>query len=179
MNEFNKQVREATKKGDTARSQKLNEQNQEILAMQSAMMMDQLKSSVITMIVAILIFRWLFSFIQGLEHPLLAVPWDLHFPLLKTALGSVCGGVCGAGAGSEGGIPYWILLYIILTIPFGQALMRGLKYFEFSRKLKAKGHDVFGTAPEKGPKEASKGKEKKDLTPKEKAQKERDELRRK
>lgn len=180
MNEFNKQVRAAAKKGDSNRQQKLNEQNQEILAMQSSMMMDQMKSSVATMIVAILIFRWLFSFIGGLEHPVLSVPWNLDFPLLKTALGSVCGSACGAG--SEGGIPYWIFLYIILTIPFGQALMRGLKYFEFSRKLKARGHDVFGVAPEKKPEEAPEAPDKKkgskkDMSPKEKAQKEREDMR--
>ena len=41
-------------------------------------------------------------------------------------------------------MPYWIFVYIILTIPIGQALMRGLKYFEFSRKLKSQGESVFG-----------------------------------
>jgi hypothetical protein len=34
------------------------------------------------------------------------------------------------------GIPYWIFVYIPITVPIGQALMRGLKYFEFSSKLK-------------------------------------------
>ena len=34
------------------------------------------------------------------------------------------------------GIPYWIFVYIPITVPIGQALMRGLKYFEFSTKLK-------------------------------------------
>ena len=41
-------------------------------------------------------------------------------------------------------MPYWIFVYIIITIPIGQALMRGLKYFEFSRKLKAEGKSIFG-----------------------------------
>jgi len=137
---------------------------------------------VATMIVAILIFRWLFAFIEALEHPVLTVPWNLHYPLLEHALGSVCGGICGAGTGSGGGIPYWIFLYIILTIPFGQALMRGLKHFEFARKLKKGGHHMFGTPTEKRPTEAPeapKSKKKKDLTPKEKAQKERAEMKRK
>jgi len=41
-------------------------------------------------------------------------------------------------------MPYWIFVYILITIPIGQALMRGLKYFEFSRKLKKRGESVFG-----------------------------------
>lgn len=175
LGEYNKQVRAATKSGDPKASQKLNEQNQDILGMQSSMMMDQMKSSVITMVIAILIFRWLFSFIQGLEHPTLAVPWDMHFALLDYAFKQVCGNICSMGSG--GGMPYWIFVYIIITIPLGQALMRGLKYFQFSRKLRDRGHDIFGIMTPKVPREAPKAPSDKKETPKQKAQRERDELR--
>ena len=33
-------------------------------------------------------------------------------------------------------LPNWVLLYSLLTLPFGQVLTRVLKYFSFSKKLK-------------------------------------------
>ena len=111
MNEFNKQLREATKKGDEKRTQKLNEQNQEILAMQSSMMMSQMKSSVITMVVAILIFRWLAFHLNTIDHPVITTPWEMHWPLMETAFKKVCGTICNpTGSGSRGGMPYWIFI---------------------------------------------------------------------
>lgn len=38
---------------------------------------------------------------------------------------------------------------MVITIPIGQALMRGLKFYEFQRKLKEKGEDIFGIQPVK------------------------------
>jgi len=160
MNEYNKAVREATKSGNQSRLEKLQSGNQDIMGMQSAMMMQQMKSSVISMVVAILIFRWLYSFIWSIPQPTITMPWEMTWNLTDSAFGDVCGAICFNPRG--GGIPYWIFAYIPITVPIGQALMRGLKYYEFSRKLKSKGEDTFGKqAPKEGKKEKGKPPEKK------------------
>ncbi len=149
MGDFNKQLRALQKSGDKAKVEKLQSENQDIMGMQSSMMMQQMKSSVLSMVLAILIFRWLYTFIWSVPQPTATVPWDMNYLLTGAALGEICGPICMNPAG--GGIPYWILLYIPMTIPLGQGLVRGLKYFKFSRILKEKGEDVFG---QEKPKEA-------------------------
>ncbi|MFW3146206.1 MAG: DUF106 domain-containing protein [Thermoplasmatota archaeon] len=141
MNEYNKEVREATKAGNQSRVEKLQKENQDIMGMQSAMMMQQMKASVLSMVIAILIFRWLYTFLDAVPQATASVPWDMEWPLMGSAFGQVCSTICMNPAG--GGMPYWIFLYIAISVPIGQALMRGLKYFEFSRKLKEKGEEVF------------------------------------
>jgi len=142
MNEYNKAVREATKSGNQSRVEKLQSENQEIMGMQSSMMMGQMKASILSMVIAILIYRWLYSFIWDVAQPTVTVPWDMAWPLTGSAFSAACGSICMNPSG--GGIPFWIFVYIPITVPIGQALMRGLKYFEFSSKLKKKGEDVFG-----------------------------------
>jgi uncharacterized membrane protein (DUF106 family) len=143
MNQYNKEVREATKANNQGRLEKLNEQQQDIMGMQSSLMMTQMKSSIISMVVAILIFRWLYSFIWSVHQPTITLPWNPTWELTGMALEDVCGSICMA-PGGRAGLPYWIIVYILITIPIGQALMRGLKYFEFSRKLKSRGESIFG-----------------------------------
>ncbi|MBN1540118.1 MAG: DUF106 domain-containing protein [Candidatus Thermoplasmatota archaeon] len=142
MNEYNKTVRAATKAGNQSLVEKLQSENQDIMGMQSTMMMQQMKASIISMVIAILIFRWLYSFIWSIPQATVTVPWDLQWPMTGAALGDVCGSICMNPSGS--GIPYWIFVYIPITVPIGQAMMRGLKYFEFSSKLKKRGEEVFG-----------------------------------
>jgi len=48
----------------------------------------------------------------------LSVPWEYNASLKSTNV-----------------IPTWVLLYSLLTLPFGQALTRMLKYFSFTRRL--------------------------------------------
>lgn len=141
MNEYNKEVREATKAGNQSRVEKLQSENQDIMGMQSSMMMQQMKASVVSMVIAILIFRWLYTFLDSVPQASATVPWDMEWPLMGSAFGELCGAICFNPAG--GGLPYWIFLYIAISVPIGQGLMRGLKYFEFSRKLKEKGEDIF------------------------------------
>jgi uncharacterized membrane protein (DUF106 family) len=148
MNEYNKAVRKATKEGNKSLVERLQAENQDIMGMQSSMMMQQMKASIISMVIAILIFRWLYAFIWGVAQPTVTVPWDLQWPLTGSALSGLCGSICMNPNGS--GIPYWIFVYIPITVPIGQALMRGLKFFEFSSKLKKEhGDDLDGPVSSK------------------------------
>jgi len=151
MNAFNKELRKAQKEGNQSKVERMQEQNADIMSMQSQSMMQQMKASIFSMVIAILIFRWMYTFIDSVPQPTATTPWDLTWPLTGSAFQQVCGSICMAGRG----FPYWILLYIVITIPIGQALMRGLKFYEFSRKLKARGEEVFA-AEEKSPSPVSK-----------------------
>lgn len=141
MNAYNKELREAQKAGNQSKVEKLQEQNADIMSMQSQTMMQQMKASIFSMVIAILIFRWMYRFIETVPQPTATTPWNIAWPLTGSAFQEVCGSLCMMGGGN--GFPYWILLYMTITIPIGQALMRGLKFWEYSRKLKAKGEEVF------------------------------------
>lgn len=147
MNAYNKELRKAQKDGNQSKVERMQEQNADIMSMQSQSMMQQMKASIFSMVIAILIFRWMYSFISAVPQPTATTPWDLAWPLTANAFQKVCGSLCLTGG--AGGFKYWILLYISITIPIGQALMRGLKFFEYSRKLKEKGEHVFGQQPKK------------------------------
>ncbi|MFO8052257.1 MAG: EMC3/TMCO1 family protein [Thermoplasmatota archaeon] len=146
MNEYNKTLRAAQKSGDQSKVEKLQSENQDIMGMQSSMMMQQMKASIASMVIAILIFRWIYSFLWSVPQPTVTVPWDHTWQLTGYALQEVCGSICMSPTGA-GGMPYWIFLYIAISVPIGQGLMRGFKYFEFSKKLKAKGEGIFGAEP--------------------------------
>lgn len=143
MNAYNKELREAQKAGNQSKVERLQEQNSDIMSMQSQSMMAQMKASIFSMVVAILIFRWMYRFIDSVPQPTATTPWNVAWPLVDSAFGELCGSLCMSGAGGNGGFPYWILLYMTITIPIGQALMRGFKFFEYSRRLRAKGENVF------------------------------------
>ncbi len=145
MNAYNKELRQAQKDNNKSKVEKLQEQNADIMSMQSQTMMTQMKASIFSMVIAILIFRWMYTFISTVPQPTATTPWDPSWTLTGSAFEQVCGTICFGGKG----FPYWILLYMVITIPIGQALMRGLKFYEFQRKLKEKGEDIFGIQPVK------------------------------
>jgi len=81
----------------------------------------QLKLMPITMLVIIPIFAWLANFVYlDLESTLFSVPWALEANMRNSNV-----------------LPNWILLYSLLTLPFGQVLTRALKYFSFSKRLRS------------------------------------------
>ncbi len=149
MNAYNKELRQAQKDNNQSKVERMQEQNPEIMSMQSQLMMTQMKASIFSMVIAILIFRWMYTFIATVPQPTATTPWDISWSLNGSAFEQVCGTICFGGRG----FPYWILLYMVITIPIGQALMRGLKFFEFRRKLKEKGEDTFGVQPIKAVKD--------------------------
>jgi uncharacterized membrane protein (DUF106 family) len=153
MNAYNKELRQAQKDNNQSKVERLQEQNADIMSMQSQTMMTQMKASIFSMVIAILIFRWMYTFIATVPQPTATTPWDISWPLTGSAFEQVCGTICMGGRG----FPYWILLYMTITIPIGQALMRGLKFYEFRRKLKEKGEDTFGVQPIKSVKDLLEG----------------------
>ena len=115
---FNKELREARLENNTYKIKKLTEMQREVMQKSMQASTAQLKLLPMTMIIIIPIFAWIAVFMGGIANTYIAVPWALNVNLNDTIL-----------------LPIWILLYSLISIPFGQILMRSLRFFEFRKRL--------------------------------------------
>jgi len=117
---FQKELREARLSNNTYKLKKLTEVQPQIMAQQMKASQTQLKLMPVTMIVIIPIFAWLANFVYlDLQSTVFSVPWEFNSDMKHSNV-----------------LPNWVLLYSLLTLPFGQVLTRVLKYFSFSKKLR-------------------------------------------
>ena len=116
MNAYNKEMSEARKSGNEARMRKLTAMQPQVMVLQSEMMSNQMRPMMFTMMIAIPIIMWLRIFVEGMDHPVLSLPWEGNYDLNDNLWF----------------LPHWILVYSALSLPFGQILMRGLKLMSLS-----------------------------------------------
>lgn len=122
MGAFQKEVRKARQAGNMARMQKLMKTHQpQVMAMQAEMSSTQMKPMIFTMLIALPIFMWLFTFIDGMAWQYASLPWEARWKLKSNA---------------HTLLPHWIVLYSLMSLPFGQALQRGLKLLTYAPELK-------------------------------------------
>jgi uncharacterized membrane protein (DUF106 family) len=123
MTAFNKERREAMMTQNTVKLRRLNEMSPEIMQKGMSQSMNQLKPMAFTMIIIIIIFSWLYSFIGNYAvDPKFSVPWEFNSFLTAVTV-----------------LPHWVMVYALISIPFGQVVTRLLKYFSFKKKLREKG----------------------------------------
>ncbi len=121
MGAFQKEIRKARQSGNFAKTQKLMEKHQpQVMTMQTEMSSSQMKPMIFTMIIALPIFMWLFTFIDGLAWQYASLPWEPFWYFQDRIII----------------LPHWIILYSLMSLPFGQALQRGLKLMTFIPELK-------------------------------------------
>jgi len=132
---FQKEMREARLSNNTYKTKKLMEIQPQILSQSMKSSQTQLKLMPVTMIVVIPIFAWLATFTYAdMSSTAFAVPWAFNTDLLSSNI-----------------FPNWIILYSLLTLPFGQVFTRTLKYFSFRKRLRnleAKGPEVAAPGDE-------------------------------
>ncbi len=117
---FQKEMRQARQSNNTYKLKKLNELQPQIMSQSMKASQSQLKLMPVTMLVIIPIFAWLANFVYiDLESTVFSVPWALNASMKNSNI-----------------LPNWILLYSLMTLPFGQVLTRILKYFSFSKRLR-------------------------------------------
>ena len=117
---FQKEMREARAENNTFKLKKLTELQPQMTAQQMKATSSQFKLMPVTMIVIIPIFAWLANFVYlDLSSTIFSVPWEFNANMKNSNV-----------------LPNWVLLYSLVTLPFGQVLQRMLKYFSFSRKLR-------------------------------------------
>ncbi|MCK4445173.1 MAG: DUF106 domain-containing protein, partial [Thermoplasmata archaeon] len=123
MSAFNKERREAMMKRNTAKLERLNAMSPEIMKNATKQSMNQLKPMAFTMIIIIVIFSWLSIFVSTTAvDTKFSSPWDFNADLLDTTV-----------------LPHWLMVYALISIPFGQVITRLLKHFSFKKKLREKG----------------------------------------
>ena len=117
---FQKELREARASNNTYKLKKLTELQPQIMAQSMKTSQTSLKLMPLTMLVVIPIFAWLANFVYlDISSTTFSVPWAFSADMKHSNV-----------------LPNWVLLYSLLTLPFGQVLTRVLKYFSFSRRLK-------------------------------------------
>jgi len=115
---FQKEFRKARLENNMYKIKKLSEVQREVMAKSMSGMQTQMKLMPVTMAVIIPVFAWLSIFIYALPTTLFSAPWYWDSDLTATNV-----------------LPNWIILYSVLTLPFGQMLARILKYFTFRKRL--------------------------------------------
>ncbi len=114
-----KELFAAMKNRDMGKVDKLNKIQQESTAETMSSTMNQMKPTMITMVLVIGVFTWVYVFIEQVPNHFFSVPWFLAVDFTRSNV-----------------LPNWILLYSLLTMPVTQVLGRALKWFHFSRRLK-------------------------------------------
>ena len=125
MQEFNKRLREAQKKGDGKEIAKLQAEQAEMMKDQTAMMTEQFKPMFVTFIPIILIFFWMrASAVSGLVIIMPpSVYWVTLVPIWHMIGSFLYGG--------QATIPYgigWLLWYMIFTFVMSQILRKYLGF---------------------------------------------------
>jgi len=119
MSAFNKEMKQARQENNTYKLKKLMEMQPKIMEESMKQTTTQMKLMPVTMLIIIPIFAWLAVFVGNMDTALITVPWSNVADLNDTYV-----------------LPSWVLLYSLISIPFGQVLSRGLRYFSFKRRLK-------------------------------------------
>jgi uncharacterized membrane protein (DUF106 family) len=115
---FNKEMRQARIENNTFKLKKLMEQQQKVMKKSLDMSTSQLKLMPVTLLIVVPIFAWVAVFMATVPTALVSVPWALSVDLNAYTL-----------------LPNWVLLYSLVSIPFGQILIRLLRYYDFKRRL--------------------------------------------
>jgi uncharacterized membrane protein (DUF106 family) len=115
---FNKELRQARLENNTFKTKKLMEQQSKIMEKSMKMTGSQLKLMPVTLLIVIPIFAWVAVFMLQVNSPLIAVPWSFNVDLNALNL-----------------LPNWVLLYSLISVPFGQILSRLLRYYDFRKRL--------------------------------------------
>ncbi len=119
MSAFQKEMREARSSNNKYKLKKLTELQPQMTAQSLKSTQAQFKLMPVTMIVIIPIFAWLSNFVYlDLSSTVFSVPWEFNADMRHSNV-----------------LPNWVLLYSLVTLPFGQLLQRVLKYQSFKRKL--------------------------------------------
>lgn len=118
MSAFNKEMSSARKENNTYKLKKMLELQPKMMEESMKQTTSQMKLMPVTMLIIIPIFAWLAVFVGDLESAVITVPWSNSADLNHAYV-----------------LPAWVLLYSLISVPFGQLLSRGLRYYSFKKRL--------------------------------------------
>jgi len=123
MKAFNQVYREAMRKQDLAKIEKLKKKQMEYMSESMETQSQMMKATMITLLIVIAIFTWLWTFMQYIaSYTYMAVPWSFNVDMNSSFL-----------------FPWWLWLYSGITMPLAWVVQYIFKYFEFTKKLEELG----------------------------------------
>ena len=125
MKDINKRLREAQKKGDGKEVAKIQSEQMEAMGDQTAMMSNQFKPIIVTMVPILLIFWWMRS--SAIQDLVIILPKTVYWVIL-TPLWHAIGSVIYGGKAT---IPYgigWLLWYFVCTFGMSQIIRKYLGF---------------------------------------------------
>lgn len=125
MKEFNKELRDAQKRGDGKKIAELQAKQSEMMKENTAMMLEQFKPMIVTFVPIILIFFWMRA--SAIHDLVIILPTTVYWVTL-TPLWHVIGSMLYGGQST---IPYgigWLLWYMICTFGMSQILRKFLGF---------------------------------------------------
>lgn len=125
MRAFQKEFNVARRERDTKRINELQKTQKDLMGLQAEMSGSQMKPMAYTMLVVIPMFAWLWEFVASLDYSAFSTPWNLRVDMFTTN-----GVLFGSSV-----LPHWILLYSVLSIPFGQLLQKALKVWSWRNRV--------------------------------------------
>lgn len=130
---FNKELRQARIENNLYKQKKLMELQPVMMEKSMESSNQMMKSMPYTMLVVVPIFLWVRYFvnvtlvtIDGASQ-IINIPWAMDVALGGTGGISLIANIWF--------MPAWILIYSLISIPIGQIIMRGVRYFQFKKRL--------------------------------------------
>ena len=119
MKAFNAELRQARIENNLFKIKKLTEQQKAMMSKSMDSSMKMMKTLPMTMVIVMPMFAWINYFLRNAAvSSVAAVPWASSVDLTASIL-----------------LPVWILIYMLITIPFGQMISRLIRWFKFKKRL--------------------------------------------
>ncbi len=118
MSAFNKELNAARMANKTTKVEKLRKIQPEMMQMQTKAMSGQYKVMAYTMVIFISVFAWLYLLVEALPYQYISVPWNMKVSLFSKYV-----------------LQVWVLLYSLMSIPFGYVIRNMGKIYIFKREL--------------------------------------------
>ena len=123
MSAFNQELRKARMENNLYKIKKLTEQQKAMMSKSMESSMAMMKMLPLTMMIIMPMFAWISYYIGNVAvETAVAVPWAdtvyLTGPNSKVWF-----------------IPTWVMVYMLVTIPFAQILGRLIRWFKFKKRL--------------------------------------------
>ncbi|MDR0791314.1 MAG: EMC3/TMCO1 family protein [Methanomassiliicoccaceae archaeon] len=123
MSAFNAELRKARMENNLYKLKKLTEMQSAMMSKSMESSMKMMKTMPLTMIIVMPIISWIWIYMDKLATidiglVTVAVPWSSEVILTTSFV-----------------FPSWILIYMLITIPFAQILGRVIRWFKFKKRL--------------------------------------------
>ena len=118
---FNKVFREAYRNNEKDKIQKLQKMRMQMSTEQMQQSMNTTKPLMVLSFFTLLLFAWVYYFIDKLHYKIVAYPWNFNINVVSSHISIA---------------EYWMITYAFTSLVIGYLATMLIKYFDFTYKLK-------------------------------------------